>query len=69
LNDYEKVKQLFSELNIGWLTEVPDRIPVNDNNKRLILYSGKEKIDGYCDFFSEFEFDSDGKFIKVGIWE
>ncbi len=32
-------------------------------------YPHHEKIVGYSDFFTEFEFDKNGKLIKIGIWE
>ena len=30
---------------------------------------GREKLDGYCDFYTKIVFDRNGKFIKQGFWE
>ena len=32
-------------------------------------FDGFEKVDGYNGFFTQFEFDESGKFIKMGAWE
>lgn len=36
-----------------------------------LLYGRDEsdKVDGYSGFFTQFEFDENGKFICVGAWE
>jgi hypothetical protein len=28
-----------------------------------------KNVGGYYDFYASFEFDANGKFIEVGIWE
>jgi hypothetical protein len=33
----------------------------------LLAQSGG--VEGYSNFFTEFTFDKDGKFVNVGIWE
>jgi len=67
MNHYEKVKTLFTEL------EIPISEAVSKDKKTITLSvddnRDNNKIEGYSPFFTEFIFDENGKFIKVGIWE
>ncbi|MCK9198702.1 MAG: hypothetical protein M0P49_03780 [Bacilli bacterium] len=60
MNDYQKVKDLFTELGINMLEE---------GNKIIVLEVNDKKIKGYYGFYTEFIFDQDGKFIEVAILE
>ncbi len=67
MTDREKLTNLFNELGI----DLTDHSPFGDPEKdSLFLIEGNtDKIDGYCGFYTCFEFDSDGKLIKCGAWE
>ena len=64
MTDYDKVKALFTELGIGF-TEHDEK----DNVKVICCEAGSDKVIGYSGFFTDFEFDEDGKFIQMGVWE
>lgn len=52
----EKFITLLKEFGIGF----------NDNGLIVRCEQGMEKVDGYYEFSTEFEFDADGNFIKMG---
>lgn len=64
--DKEKVIGLLTELGIGFTEDVPyhDRRTSN-----IIIDSDSASAEGYAGFYTVFEFDDDGKFQVVGIWE
>lgn len=35
----------------------------------VTLYSQKGNVEGYYDFYCRFDFDNDGNFKSVGVWE
>jgi hypothetical protein len=35
----------------------------------LSLHANTRKVDGYCGFHTEFNFDTNGRFIEAGIFE
>ena len=61
--DYDKFKSLMVLFGVGFSEET------NKPNKIINFTTGKEKIDGYYFFYSDFEFDENGKFITIGIGE
>jgi hypothetical protein len=62
--DYDRVKELFNDLGIL------DEYNVNTRRKPLIISEGDtERVDGYRSFYSKWEFDTAGNFIKVGFYE
>lgn len=63
MTDLQKLIRLFSELGIGYSTEIRGK------NTCVFLEVGKQKIDGYSGFMSHYFFDEEGKFVKVSIWE
>ncbi len=67
MTDLEKVEALFTELGIGFTTDIG--MENGKPCKILTLASGTAKIVGYVEFFADFTFAEDGKFIEVGVWE
>lgn len=64
VTDLEKFKELYASLGINLQGEIYGGKYV------LMLKSGDHVLfDGYCEFFSDIEFDMNGKFIKQGFWE
>lgn len=66
MTDYEKVKQLFSELNIT-MTEDFDTWDTQPKVIVIVAKDGENK--GYDGFYTQFSFNEDGSFINVGSWE
>lgn len=63
MTDKEKLEKLFTEFGIGY-------IEYSDAGRDIIhCDSGDARIDGYGYFYARFEFDGNGKFIAMGIWE
>lgn len=62
--DLEKVKSLFDELGIG-------HEDATDGDEITLTLTAKfnEKVVGYSDFEAIFQFELNGKFKQVGIWE
>lgn len=60
MTDLEKVKELLTALDITFY----------EKNLQLIVEAKEgKKVKGYLGFFTEFNFDEEGKFIDLGIWE
>ena len=57
--DKDKVKELLTNLDVGF----------NEFDKLIELEVGNKKVKGYVGFYTWFEFDTDGKFVKMGIGE
>jgi hypothetical protein len=70
--DLEKMRTLFTELGIGFRESKKYEHPDIDVIKMQVADSsgpGDDKVDGYSGFCTDYEFDSNGKFIVVKIWE
>ena len=65
MSDLEKLIRTFAELDIGMRLESG----VYDNNIYVYLEKGNKNVNGYVGFTCSFAFDSEGKFINVGIYE
>jgi hypothetical protein len=63
MKDIEKLKALLNEFGVEYSTEAVD------DGVGIVCRSGADKVDGYCSFFVEFQFEEDGRFKKIGIWE
>jgi hypothetical protein len=61
MKDYEKLISLFKGFGI--------ESKLDSDNKVYLEAKSQEKIEGYNGFCVVFEFDDDGKFKKLGIWE
>lgn len=57
--DKEKLIELLTEFGVGFELEEND----------ILCREGRNKIDGYMMFVTSFDFDENGKFIKMGAWE
>jgi len=83
MTDVERLKQLLIDFGIEF-TDTMDvdmaseqTLQVKQNQvktKRSFLQTiriqeGTGSVKGYSYFYTDFEFDTDGKFIDVGIWE
>ena len=55
----DKLEALLKEFDIE---------PVIKGNN-VILEEGVGNVDGYSGFITQFEFDDNGKFLRVGAWE
>lgn len=60
MSDKEKLQTLFEEFGVGFKCV--------DTN-RVELEEGEPKIGGYSGFYTVFNFDKDGNFIGVRLWE
>ena len=74
MSDFDKFIKLLNSWDVEFVTEKNDNFQRFAKDKpikvkRIELYSGKRKIDGYSDFFTEVLFDENEKFIKFGIYE
>jgi len=65
--DIEKVKSLLSELGVGFKVKGGDRD--NPGGQNIKCQEGYKKVGGYPWFYTNFEFDKDGKFILMSVWE
>ncbi|MFC8686018.1 hypothetical protein [Brevibacillus porteri] len=63
MSDIKKLKSLLDEFGVGY------RTIQKETKEYIVLDSGEKKINGYLDFYAEFEFDHDGKFVQIGIYE
>ena len=36
---------------------------------RITVEQGGDKVGGYFGFFATFDFEPDGRFVKMGVWE
>jgi hypothetical protein len=57
--DKEKLIKLFTEFGIGF----------TDNENCICTETGDSKNKGYYDFFTQFNFDNNGKFEDMGAFE
>lgn len=64
MKDIDKLKKLLAEFGVGFTVE-KDR----DENDIIECYGGDAKIGGYNCFYTDFNFDKDGKFIEMGAYE
>jgi hypothetical protein len=72
MTDKEKLKALLTEFGIGFTEPVAEEC--QNNIMGIVIEKGNveeghEKVTGYYGFSAEFEFDAEGKFIQVGVWE
>lgn len=66
MTDLEKLESLLKDWGVGFKRTKEENV----SNEDVIRCSeGSAKIDGYADFFTEFFFDKDGKFLRMGAWE
>lgn len=61
MKDYEKLITLLKEFGI--------EAELDEDNNIFLVAGSQEKIKGYSMFHVIFNFDEDGKFKNMGIWE
>jgi len=66
MTDKERFLELFNSWGIN-----PENHPEDNDTNCFYIFShdNEEKIDGYAGFLTTFEFDDEGTFIRMGIWE
>lgn len=69
--DRDEVKALLTRLGIPFSekakvgeAEIKNTIRIRAESKNVT-----PKVDGYCCFLTDFEFDDAGTFVKIGLWE
>lgn len=67
MNDYNKLKNLFKELGIGFREQ--NNVTNLYGDKNISIQKGDAKVEGYDDNVFYFYFDKYGQFTKVFIWE
>lgn len=69
--DKQRTKEFLESLGIGFAEDL-NKVNTIRITVPSVCDSTEEDggvVQGYCDFFTQFEFDSNGKFVLVGIWE
>lgn len=73
MSDKERLISLFSEFGIGYTLGEDSDWESKDNAVLIHNDEWKDepnaKVEGYYGFYAQFNFDSAGKFVNVGIWE
>ena len=81
MNDYEQLKDLLTRFGVGFdegkykaakRDGFLDSTGIfKDDMCHYIFCTAEEhdKVTGYFDFFTRFEFNSDGSFVRMGAWE
>jgi hypothetical protein len=69
MTDKEKLVALLKE----WGVVYNDSPNIYNGVNQVVLstdhYGKNSKVTGYSGFATEFTFDSEGKFVNIGIWE
>ena len=61
MTDKEKLVALLTEFGVEWRAK--------GQHIKCGGYNHYKKIIGFNGFYTEFEFDIDGKFLQMGAWE
>lgn len=73
MTDREKLKSLLNEFGINFKEGGTNfrgaSIPEMKNDIEVHAQGKEHKVNGYMGFFCTFEFDDDGKFVQMGIFE
>ncbi|MFG9350137.1 hypothetical protein ACEP28_32440 [Pseudomonas aeruginosa] len=59
MSDQEKLKALLTEFGVGF----------TEDETSISCEAGDAKVGGYIGFGTTFEFDTEGKFKRMGAWE
>ena len=59
MTDKQKLIELLFSFGVAYKSDGND----------IVCHEGDEKVTGYGCFYTRFEFDENGKFIKLGAWE
>lgn len=69
MTDKEKLEQLLTEFGVGFKNHDPANPEWPTGPNCISCFGSDARIDGYGGFYTLFEFDEQGKFIKMGAWE
>ena len=75
MTDFEKVKQFLNDLGVGYRADENSSRLTEDESEyepcmHIVLEANEHnKVIGYGGFACEFQFNTDGSFVTVGIWE
>lgn len=67
MTDREKLLALLNEWGVPYLEEHSGCVLVGNYAPGMPV--NPEKIDGYSGFYTSFDFDTEGQFLKMGAWE
>lgn len=59
MTDFEMLRKLLDQWGVEY----------EHDKTSLTLTAGARRVGGYACFYSNFVFDSKGKFVEIGIWE
>jgi len=62
-------KEQFKAVLEAWGVEYEEDYDVDEKIEIIRLKVGNKKVVGYWDFVTEFNFDQNGNFKEIGIWE
>jgi len=63
MTDLEKLEALLNEFGVSYDTNK------ESSRTTITCIQGHSKVDGYGGFYVEFEFNQDGSFEQMGLWE
>lgn len=71
MTDREKLLALLDEWGVGYNGKYAERNRFDsiDFDRDVMVCAGDTKIDGYSNFFAVFEFEPDGTFRQITVWE
>lgn len=69
MTDLEKLKALLTEFGVPFTVETCREHDEAETQVWVTSDSDHEKITGYMGFFTTYEFDLSGKFLRMGAWE
>jgi hypothetical protein len=68
--DFDALTTLFDAWGVPWLKNDPDGPPVpGDQIQVKVEQAASDTVTGYNEFYTLFEFDKDGNFLRMGAWE
>ena len=69
MTDREKLKALLDEWGVPYLEDQFSEQPSVTVGRSLRGLPESGKVTGYRRFFTDFEFDDVGSFVRMGAWE
>jgi hypothetical protein len=69
VTDLEKLTTLLGEWGVPFTVEPPRKDAAQVIEVRNFAFDDHPKVTGYSEFFTIFEFDAEGTFLRMGAWE
>lgn len=72
MTDLEKLKQVFTEIGIGFTespTQLENHVAPHGGTEIRCTANKNTNVEGYTEFFATFDFDNEGKFIVMSVYE